>query len=102
MEGSLTSTARFLGTTLADDLASEALDIASALYAWQDDAAKNLQLLTDEQESIAYAEGRDDFGPADLPEMREHAAAMQAAVLAYHTTRNALEQQRRPVRRLAA
>jgi hypothetical protein len=97
----ISSASRFPGTTLAEDRASAALDIPEAIYAWQDDAAKNLQLLADEQESIAYAEGRDDFGPADLPEMREHAAAMQAAVLEYHRTRNRLEQQRRPARRIA-
>ena len=90
---------RFPGTTLTEDRQTEAMDVPSAIYAWQDDAATNLQLLADEQENIAYAEGRTDFGPADLPEMREHAAAMQAAVLAYHETRNALEKQRTAWRR---
>jgi hypothetical protein len=86
---------RFLGTTLAEDRVTEALDLPSAIYAEQKEAEDDLQRLSDELSFRLWAEGRTDFHHHDLIITRDIAAAMQAAWLSFNETLNARQRARR-------
>jgi hypothetical protein len=86
---------RFLGTTLAEDRVTEALDLPSAIYAEQKEAEDDYLKIGDALSSHLWAEGRTDFHHHDLVATRDVAAAMQAAWLSSNETLNARQRARR-------